>query len=717
MDDRKRSLVPDVDDAAHPSKRQATVANGAQPRMEPETEKDIENFQKAAILRQMREYKREKSLLEAQVAEMTKSAAYHDDHLRTIDAWFSQLLDEVRVIAKENLPEPRQDEDEVYITKLDFKDIPLFETHLKSRSGKIRSAITEIFSRIPSMPPEVTELQKSLTLLLASEKEHIIELQRVASEKDVLNERLENASYRYLVAEKKLDRAKSAAVQKIERQAVLGGVASESGSGSNGKSARAAKKEESADVNGELENGVVSAVAESARKEAVVIAEKRKQQLDQLETENKKLTDELTLMNAKFASLSDDDYAKTELFKLFKSQHEDVIKRINDLEATNVQLREEAQRMHAERIAYRSQVDDEARASSNEVEGQIARAETDLARIRNSRDELSAEIAIRKASQDQNKLSIEQAQELASARDSRIAALESEVERLRLQLGEIKDSTISESTDHFSADDLHSKLRTLESQYSLLSAELPSMETAWKKTQALAAKKVTDIANWEDQLSRISAEKAKADQKYFAAMKAKDSREAECRTLRAQNSKSSEIVTQLKEAEAGTRNLAVNLEKQLAEAKDSLAVLQSQIRAEKQKVVESGIVTGSLKIQISEMKKQLAGKDAAALAASNAKRVAEVELEQCKVRLEDSTKSLESLKKKSVKAEVVEEDQWRRIAICPVCNSHLRNTVLKLCSHVFCQNCVQNLISNRSRKCPSCGKAFGSNDHMPVVLT
>ncbi|KAK4980791.1 hypothetical protein LTR28_000963, partial [Elasticomyces elasticus] len=116
MDDRKRSLVPDVDDAAPPLKRQATVANGAQPRMEPETEKDIEvhhapidlvfktpqllisnanvtssqNFQKAAIFRQMREYKREKSLLEAQVAEMTKSAAYHDDHLRTIDAWFSQ---------------------------------------------------------------------------------------------------------------------------------------------------------------------------------------------------------------------------------------------------------------------------------------------------------------------------------------------------------------------------------------------------------------------------------------------------------------------------------------------------------------------------------------------------------------------------------------------------------------------------------------------------
>ena len=58
----------------------------------------------------------------------------------------------------------------------------------------------------------------------------------------------------------------------------------------------------------------------------------------------------------------------------------------------------------------------------------------------------------------------------------------------------------------------------------------------------------------------------------------------------------------------------------------------------------------------------------------------------------------------------------QRVAICPVCNSNLRDTALKLCGHVFCHVCVQNLISNRSRKCPSCGKAFGANDSMSIVL-
>lgn len=109
MDDRKRSLVVDNDDLAPPSKRQASAVNGALPRMEPEKEKEIEVhitheaatggyrpdvvqlYQKDAIFRQMRDYKREKGLYEAQVVELTKRSKDHDDHLRTIDAWFSQV--------------------------------------------------------------------------------------------------------------------------------------------------------------------------------------------------------------------------------------------------------------------------------------------------------------------------------------------------------------------------------------------------------------------------------------------------------------------------------------------------------------------------------------------------------------------------------------------------------------------------------------------------
>jgi E3 ubiquitin-protein ligase BRE1 len=66
----------------------------------------MQDFQKDAILRQMKEYKRQKKDAEDQYNDLQKKTRWHDDHLRTIDAWFAQLLDEVRVLASETLPTP-----------------------------------------------------------------------------------------------------------------------------------------------------------------------------------------------------------------------------------------------------------------------------------------------------------------------------------------------------------------------------------------------------------------------------------------------------------------------------------------------------------------------------------------------------------------------------------------------------------------------------------
>jgi E3 ubiquitin-protein ligase BRE1 len=66
----------------------------------------VQNYQKDAIMRQMKEYKRQRKDFEEQVNELQRKCQHHDDHLRTIDAWFAQLLDEVRVLASQMLPTP-----------------------------------------------------------------------------------------------------------------------------------------------------------------------------------------------------------------------------------------------------------------------------------------------------------------------------------------------------------------------------------------------------------------------------------------------------------------------------------------------------------------------------------------------------------------------------------------------------------------------------------
>lgn len=551
-----------------------------------------------------------------------------------------QLIDEIRLLVGDF---ENHKTFSTFPSALLAADSATFNTHLKSRSTEISSAISQLFARAPASAPEASQLQGRIAELLTAEKGHIVELEKSRSEKEQLMGRLEDASLRYMLAEKKLDRSKSATVAKLERQAISGGR-SDTGSGLGG-----AQDASNGQVDSKPDNAEGLVEAEEARREAVAASAKRKEQLESLEAENEKLTAQLTILGNRLTHLSDDDYSRTDLFKMLKSQHEDVIKRINNLEATNVQLREEAEKLQAERTAYRVQMEKESEMVISELETLLIQAENDLTRVRTGRDELIAEVTLRKTAQSQERTAIDQVKELAGAKEERIKALESEVARLKLQTGQSAEPASQyPSVGDFSPEELQSRYSNLEKQYSLLNNELQSMGTAFKKASTLASQKVTNAAALEEKLQRLSAEKSKADQKYFAAMKAKEAREQEVRTLRAQNSKSSEMVSSLKDSEAANRALQVNLEKQIAEVKESLATVESKYRASQQQTSERSVALEGLKAQVEELKKNLEAKDAATSATLTAYRTAEVQMETLKVRLDETKKSLESWKNKGL---------------------------------------------------------------------
>ncbi|KAK4975045.1 E3 ubiquitin-protein ligase bre1 [Elasticomyces elasticus] len=720
MDERKRSLAVDADDLAPRAKKLLrTDENGQAMRMDAEKEKDVENYQKDAIMRQMKEYKRQKKDAEDQVTELKHKTKHHNDRLRIVDAWFAQFLDEIRTLASQAFPTPASNNppasgDELYGSALLFENSELFSEHLHTRSDNIRSAIVDLFGRLPSASPEVESLRRQLNAMLAKEKEHAVQLREAMDEQESYNEKWMAAVERYMTAEKKLDRVKSAQVLKIERQA-NGGSNGEASSPTTTKKAGTPVKSEQ-ETNGELSNGIASAETEALHREALAVAERQKAQVLEIEAENERLTNDLSAARTKLASLSDDDYADSTLCKTLKTAHEEQISRVNDLEATNITLREEAQKLQAERTTYRRIIDEESRESMNDMEQQIARAETDLARIRSVRDDIGAELEIRRKADETRRTSADQARELAEARDSKIMALESETYRLRLRLGDVSPPQI-DGLDEMDAEELRTQIRTLEGQHRALCEELKSMETAYQKTSALASRKVSDTGVQEETIAQLRAEKAKAEQKYFAAMKAKDLKESELRSLRTANARSSEIVSQLKDGDTKSRELVSNLERQHAESKDLLSKLETQYRALDAKAKEAAIAVEGLKKQSETLTALVGEKDEDTLANAKAKREAEVELERCSVRLEEAKKSVEVLRKTRVAENTASGDDWRKLVICPCCNEHIRNSVLKLCGHVFCSECVQRLITNRSRKCPSCGKAFGQHDYMPIVLT
>lgn len=518
--------------------------------------------------------------------------------------------------------------------------------------------MSEIFSNIAApVPEDVEALRSSLTVLLASQKEHVVKFERLLAEKEDLSERLQIASLRYLKAEKRLDRAKSSAVAKLEQQAYAG-AGNSAGSGLGGAENGFVTRLDKANGIQEAENK--SEESQLAYKEAASTVAKQKEQLDALLAENRTLTEQLTCATTRLTNLSDDDYARTELFKNFKSQHEEVIKRINHLEATNIQLREEAERLQAERTAYRTQIENEADGLTGDIESQLQRVEADLTRIRSVRDELVADLSMRKASQDQEREAMNHMKELVGVKDDRITSLESEGQRLRAELeSRSGEPTQNHELEDLSIKELRQKYVTLEQSFASVNNELPAMEKAYKRSMALASKKVMDFTALEEKVAILIAEKAKADQKYFAARKDMDTRIGEVRTLRSQNAKSSEIITQLKEVEASNRVLLTNLEKQLSDMRQANSAVMAENKKLEGSSSEANSKLETLGGQVSELTALLRTKDTVCLTAKQQVHSLEVSIEQLRARFEEVQKEKQSWKAKSLSNQSEEEDMLR----------------------------------------------------------
>lgn len=706
MEDRKRAAG---DEIAPPIKRQAFSGKNSGHDSDIPWANDLEQYQKDAIYRQMLEYKREKATLETQLKDIRKRSLDHDDHLRIVDAWWEQFLDEIKLLVEDEIPS-NEDIDRSFPTALTFKGSEEFQNHLASKAKHIRNKLGTIFTNLNAArghpSDDIEKLQARLTDLLARQKESIVRIDRLRTEKEELTQRLEESSLRYIKAEKRLDRAKSAAVAKLEKQAIAGS--------SNNIKNGISSVDDAHKVNGFQDDTEKSRLA---YEESVAVVAKQKEQLQTVLAENKSLTEQLTAANTRLSSLNEEDFARTDLFKQIRVQHDDIIRRINHLEATNIQLREEAERFQAERTAYRVQIENEADILTGELESQLQRVEQDLIRIRSTRDELAADLSIRKASQDQNRSSREHLKDLNAAKDDRIASLELENERLRLQITEESDiPNFKTELNDLNFDQLKAKYESLEQQFSAINKEMPALQAAWRKASSLASKKVSDLKSLEDRVQVLSAEKAKADQKYFAARKDMDTRIQEVRSLKAQNSKSSEIITQLKEIETSNRTLLSNLEKQLSDTRQANVTIMNENKKMEGITRDMTSKVENLKSQITELNNMLKSKDSLYSTTKERILIAEQEIEQIRVKYESTLKEKEQWKVKSLNNQSGDEEMLRSFALCTICRKDFKNTAIKVCGHTFCNSCVADRLANRMRKCPNCSSPFSSNDVMTIHM-
>lgn len=175
---------------------------------------------------------------------------------------------------------------------MQFEDAENFEKHLKSRSDDIRDIISRLLALSPKASPEVSDLQSQLAKKLSEEKVTIAELEKALGEKQQLEESLEAASLRYMVAEKKLDRARSVTAAKLEKQYIFGAQRPGGDSTPGGR-------EESSTANGTPSGSERNPELEETHHKVVAISEKQKEQLQKLEAENASLLSQVTELNIK----------------------------------------------------------------------------------------------------------------------------------------------------------------------------------------------------------------------------------------------------------------------------------------------------------------------------------------------------------------------------------------------------------------------------------
>ncbi|KJZ78915.1 E3 ubiquitin-protein ligase BRE1 [Hirsutella minnesotensis 3608] len=704
MEDRKRPAIGSADDLAPPSKRVAV--NGSKAKddaLDPKEEGWIEAYTKGAIYRQMQEYSRKAATAESRLEELHKRCVHHDDHLRFIDAWWRQLLEEVESMTDEKLPDSVNPSGSPYLSGVSFKDLHDFQHHIQEKGKSIKAKAEALLSRIAAnrgeLTPEAAALEGKIASLLTAQKEYLLKLDRLDAEKEQLSEQLNAATLRYFKAEKKLDRAKSSQVQKLEQQAFANATRPAAASGE--------RSQEELEANGTADELLLK------YEEATAAASKHKEQVDAILGDIKALQDENSTLKSRREAWTDEDLVRTDVFKQFKNQNEDLIKRVNSLEATNKQLREEAEKLQAERTAFKTQLESDANQVTQELEADVISRDQDLARVRSARDEILAENTQRKASMEQERLSLSQIRDLVDAKDDHIASLESEIARLKPSEDQEMTSPADDGQD-LSEEELRQRYKKLQQDFQSINQELPSIEKAYKKMKDLAQKKVLDFAALEEKVALLIAEKSKADQKYFAARKDADTRNNEIRSLRHQNGKSVEIITQLKDTQAQSRTLLGNLEKQLSDLKQANATLLAENKKMEATSAEAARRADTLNRQVSDLTNLVKSRDSASALVRERNTMQEAEVEKLKVRVEHAQKDRDNWRNKALSNSSEEEEMLRTFALCTICRNNFKNTALKTCGHLFCNKCVDDRISNRMRKCPTCSRAFDKMDVMPV---
>ncbi|KAF8904461.1 hypothetical protein CPB84DRAFT_1845408 [Gymnopilus junonius] len=251
---------------------------------------------------------------------------------------------------------------------------------------------------------------------------------------------------------------------------------------------------------------------------------------------------------------------------------------------------------------------------------------------------------------------------------------------------------------------------------SSLFVELEKLSALWEALDRQLKSKVFDLSNLEERLQKSVNDKAKSDNKFYAAMRDKESIENERKVMSKHIERQGKAVDRLTEVEKTLKNQMGVLEKENFALKKCCEILKDNVLRLEKINPELQVQADIQKKRIQELTLMFNERESYLLSKRADLRTKEDEFIRTKKDLE---KQLSHIKKEAKRETSVnshsdhtnvELANLRKLAQCTICNENYRSTIITKCMHTFCRKCVDVRLATRQRKCPYCNLAFGQSD-------
>ncbi|EGW31925.1 E3 ubiquitin-protein ligase BRE1 [Spathaspora passalidarum NRRL Y-27907] len=649
----------------------------------PLTQEDVVYFQKEAIWRQMTSYREQVNQLRSEISKLQQDASKSNKVVKVLIGWYDQIIS----LCDNN------DGSSNHNLLLIFDE---GDDKLEQKREQLNKILT---SKILLAEEDMKKLEVISQKLASSTAFN----QQLTQENGALQARLDASKDKVLQLTKEIHRLQSKSLKRAQ------GIKEETPVPEKESSAQPEVKQE---ANGS-DDSKKQAESTDNQDELVKLAG----EVEELKTANTILTNQLEELTQsyqlstqralelehKLHNLEETDLESNIHYKKIVKNNQSLQEQIGKLSKLNAANIAKLNEFEKQQNSIKAIIEKEILEENDSLKSQLAKSEQDLVRIRTARDDLISKNSILTSQLQDQKTN----QELLDLNKALAARIESLTES---KLNEISGSP---GLAELSPPELISKIQQLNN-------DIKEIELAFKETREVSLKKLESAIDSESLIKKLTIEKTKADQKYFASMRVKDSLTNENKVLKVQVAKSQELIKNLNELEKNYLNKIEILTKSLNDYK----IIKENSLQENQKLQDTikslSIAKESLETEISRSKEKLVAQANEVANLSNDFNKQKLEINK----LEKSLKSTESILQKyktNNTSSLLEEDEQqiealRSIAKCSVCSKNWKDTAITVCGHVFCSNCTQERLAARLRRCPSCNKGFSANDLLAIHL-